>query len=131
MSARRACDRYGLENVDVQIMDAQAMTFADDTFDKVAAMYVVSGAPDLTALLREVKRVCKPGGRIGIVNHFEHPNRMMRAFEKRLSAYAGFLGFDSALPIERITKQSGLRILQVRRVNLGGYWWLIEAENVK
>lgn len=44
------------------LMDAQQMSFADNSFDKVAAMYVVSVVPDPEALVAEMKRVCKPGG---------------------------------------------------------------------
>lgn len=129
--ATEACTQHQLENVELNLMNAQAMTFPDNSFDKIAAMYVVSVAPDLPALLREIQRVCVPGGRICIVNHFAHSNRLMRYIERGLSSYAGFLGFESALAIEQITHRSSLKILDVRKVNLAGYWTLIEAENVK
>lgn len=129
--AERARARHRLENVTLRRMDAQAMDFPDDRFDKVAVMYVVSVVPDLGMLLREIRRVCRPGGRICIVNHFQRRNRFVRRLESALSAHAGFLGFDAALPIERITRAEGLDILRVRPVNWGGYWSLIEAKNVK
>jgi phosphatidylethanolamine/phosphatidyl-N-methylethanolamine N-methyltransferase len=129
--AEKARQRFQLTNVTLKVMDAQAMEFPDDSFDSVAAMYVVSVAPDLSALLREMRRVCRPGGAICIVNHFEHENRMLRWFEESLSGYAGVLGFDSALPISRITELDGFRVQSIRPVNWGGFWSLIVAENVK
>ncbi len=129
--AELARRRHRLHNVTLQLMDAQAMEFADDSFDKVAAMYVASVVPDLHALLREVRRVCRPGGRICFVNHFEHKNGLVRRFERKLSAYACFLGFDATLPLRRVTEADGLRILSVHPANWGNYWTLIEAENVK
>jgi phosphatidylethanolamine/phosphatidyl-N-methylethanolamine N-methyltransferase len=129
--AELARRRHRLHNVTLQLMDAQAMEFPDDSFDKVAAMYVVSVVPDLHALLREMRRVCRPGGRICIVNHFEHRNGLVRRFERKLSRHASFLGFDAALPLRRVTETDGLRILDVRPANWGDYWSLIEAENVK
>lgn len=129
--ARETCAKHRVTNVEVRQMDAQAMTFPDNSFDKIAAMYVVSVAPNLPALLKEIKRVCVPDGRICIVNHFAHRNRIVRQMERGLSSFAGFLGFETALPIEAITDQAGLRIHATRSVNWGGYWSLIEAENVK
>jgi phosphatidylethanolamine/phosphatidyl-N-methylethanolamine N-methyltransferase len=123
--------RRGLRSVQLMVMDAQATTFPDNHFDKIAAMYVVSVVPDLPALLREMRRICKPGGRIAIVNHFEHPGRLMRRFERALTRYAGLLGFNPTLPLSAITHSPGLKIHSVERVNWGGYWRLIEAENVK
>jgi len=76
-------------------MDAQQLTFADDTFDVVVAMYVASVVPDPARMVAEMKRVCKPNGQIFIVNHFNHPNRFIHRFEKMLSKWTPFLGFTS------------------------------------
>ena len=43
-------------------MDAEAMTFPDDTFDIVYAPYLISVVPDPVKVAREMRRVCKPGG---------------------------------------------------------------------
>lgn len=129
--AERERHRRGLEHVTLHVMDAQATPFPDNHFDKVAAMYVVSVVPDLDALLREIRRVCKPGGRIAIVNHFERPSGLARRIEDAFARYAGLLGFNPALHLEQVTASPGLRVLRIQPVNWGGYWTLIEAENVK
>lgn len=129
--AEKTRRRLGLKQVHLTVMDAQSTTFPDDSFDKIAAMYVVSVVPDLNALLREMRRICKPGGRIAIVNHFEHPGPVMRRVERAFTSYAGLLGFNPSLSLGAITRAPGLRIHAVEPVNWGGYWRLIEAENVK
>jgi phosphatidylethanolamine/phosphatidyl-N-methylethanolamine N-methyltransferase len=129
--AERLRHRAGLHHVNLRVMDAQATDFATDSFDGIAVMYVVSVVPDLWALLRELRRVCRPGGRICIVNHFAHQHPVFRRVEQAASAWAGTLGFNAALPLESVTRAEGLRIVDLQRVNWGGYWSLIEAENIK
>jgi ubiquinone/menaquinone biosynthesis C-methylase UbiE len=56
-------------------MDAQDMTFADDSFDTVLATCVFCSVPDPVKGLKEVRRVCKPDGQIILLEHMrsEHP----------------------------------------------------------
>src|ERR1041385_7367236 len=68
--ARERIARKGVRNVRLLQMDAANMKFADDTFDIVYAPYVISVVPDPVAVTREMQRVCRPGGRIVILNHF-------------------------------------------------------------
>ncbi len=129
--AARQLQRHRLDHVELRLLDAQATGFPDNHFDKVAAMYVVSVVPDVPALLTELCRVCKPGGRIAIVNHFAQAHPLLRHLERCLADHAALLGFNTALPAEVVTQFASLRILAVRPVNWGGYWTLIEAENLK
>jgi SAM-dependent methyltransferase len=46
--------------------DAQAMPFEDDSFDRVISIFGHMFAPDHRAAAEELKRVCRPGGRIAI-----------------------------------------------------------------
>lgn len=129
--AERIRRRHDWRHIRLEVMDAQATTFPDSSFDKVAAMYVVSAAPDPDALLREIRRVCKPGGRIVIVNHFEQPKAGLPALERFLARYAGLIGFNASLPLTRVTRAPGLAIRRVQPANWAGYWTLVEAENLK
>ena len=63
--------RKGLRNCRVLEMDAAKMTFPDDSFDIVYAPYLISVVPDPVQVAREMRRVCRPGGRIVILNHFK------------------------------------------------------------
>lgn len=129
--AGRLCKRHRLEHVQLRLLDAQNTDYPDDYFDKIAAMYVVSVVPNAPALLSEMRRICKPGGRIVIVNHFAHRHPTIRRLERMLADHAALLGFHTAMPVETVTHFAGLRIHRVEPVNWGGYWTLIEAENIK
>ena len=50
-------------------MDALNLTFADNSFDYVTVFHAVTVVPDPIRMLTEAKRVCRPGGKIIIVNH--------------------------------------------------------------
>lgn len=50
-------------------MDAQHMSFPDASFDTVVATCVFCTVPDPVQGLREVRRVCKPGGRVLLLEH--------------------------------------------------------------
>ncbi|MDW7674878.1 MAG: class I SAM-dependent methyltransferase [Bacillota bacterium] len=56
-------------------MDAEAMSFPDDSFDTVVATCVFCSVPDPVKGLMEVRRVCKPEGQIILLEHVrsEHP----------------------------------------------------------
>ena len=112
------------------LMDAQNMSFADNSFDKVAAMYVVSVVPQPKALVDEMKRVCKPGGDIFILNHFSNNNLLPRMLETFLLPFQNVLGFSPRLPMEWLVDNMGIPVIDVDSVNLFGYWTLIHARNV-
>jgi ubiquinone/menaquinone biosynthesis C-methylase UbiE len=52
--------------IDWLVGDAQSMPFEDDSFDRVISIFGHMFAPDHRASADELKRVCRPGGRIAI-----------------------------------------------------------------
>jgi ubiquinone/menaquinone biosynthesis C-methylase UbiE len=56
----------GLNNIDFRKMDAEHLEFPDASFDAVTCGFGIWFCPDMDAALREMYRVCKPGGFIGI-----------------------------------------------------------------
>jgi len=59
---RAEIERRALTNVDFAVGDVHALDFADDTFDVVHAHQVLQHVGDPVQALREMHRVCKPGG---------------------------------------------------------------------
>ena len=49
--------------------DAEALPFGDATFDVVCSVFGAMFAPDQERTASELVRVCRPGGRIGVVAH--------------------------------------------------------------
>lgn len=73
--ADRAVRAYGLANVELSKMDAEHLDFPDQAFDAVTCAFSLFLFPDMDAALREMYRVCKPGGRLGVTmfNKVPHP----------------------------------------------------------
>jgi phosphatidylethanolamine/phosphatidyl-N-methylethanolamine N-methyltransferase len=57
-------------HLQVMEMDALNLTFEDNSFDYVTAFHTVTVVPDPIRMLAEANRVCRPGGKIVIINHF-------------------------------------------------------------
>ena len=55
-------------SIEFQQADAEALPFADDTFDIVLSTFGVMFTPDQNKAAAELMRVCKSGGRIGLAN---------------------------------------------------------------
>ena len=66
--ARQRAESLGLD-VDLRQMDAQALTFENDTFDAAVATFVFCSVPDPVQGLRELSRVTKPDGDIWLLEH--------------------------------------------------------------
>ncbi len=109
-------------------MDAQAVDYPDDSFDKVVAMYVVSVAPDPKKVVDEMKRVCKPGGELFIVNHFSQKGPMAK-LERLASPLSKLVGFRPSFPLDDFLAMADLEVIDTQNVNAFGYWTLIHARN--
>jgi ubiquinone/menaquinone biosynthesis C-methylase UbiE len=60
--ARQEGRRRGVTNVDFVVGDVAALDLADDSFDVVHAHQVLQHVNDPRLALREMRRVCRPGG---------------------------------------------------------------------
>jgi phosphatidylethanolamine/phosphatidyl-N-methylethanolamine N-methyltransferase len=130
--ARRRVAHRQLSQVEALVeMDAEKLTFGDDSFDSVLALYVASVVPDPARFAAEMRRVCIPGGTIVVVNHFTSENRAMRFIEKRLAPLAGKIGFHADFPLADFLAASHLDVRETRPSNLCGYWRLLRCVNNK
>lgn len=125
--ARARVDQLELPNVTLSEMDAERMDFADGRFDHVVAMYVLSVAPYPGRVVQEMRRVCKPGGDLLIVNHFRHRNPLIGGAERMLAPLSKLVGFRPDFALEEFVEQTDLQVLDTRPVNLFGYWTLLRA----
>jgi phosphatidylethanolamine/phosphatidyl-N-methylethanolamine N-methyltransferase len=130
--ARERVRRERLTQVEDLIhMDAQTMTFPDDAFDKVVAMYVASVVPNPVLLVNEIKRVCKPGGKIIFLNHFRSRNPVLRTVEGWMEAFSSSLGFRSDFALEDFLRTTGFQVTNVLPVNALELWTVLVGYNDK
>ena len=123
--ARERVAREGLRNVRLLEMDAQNLTFADDSFDIVYAPYLVSVVPDPVQVAREMRRVCKPGGKIIILNHFRSANLVLSRLERAISPFTVHIGFKSDLDLPGFLAQAELKPISIEKVNVPKIWSLV------
>jgi phosphatidylethanolamine/phosphatidyl-N-methylethanolamine N-methyltransferase len=79
--------------VGLLVMDAMWLGFPDNSFDVVAAPYVLTVVPDPSRTLDEMLRVTKPGGEIVLVNHFGGATPALARVERILARYSARLGW--------------------------------------
>lgn len=64
--ARATAAERGLENVEFAVADVHGLDFADDSFDVVHAHQTLQHVGDPVQALREMRRVCRPGGIVAV-----------------------------------------------------------------
>jgi ubiquinone/menaquinone biosynthesis C-methylase UbiE len=111
--ARKRANKLNL-NVNLQEMDVEHLNFADDSFDTVFATFVFCSVPDPIAGLQELRRVCKPDGKLLLLEHMRPEN------------YALGLIFDLFNPI--IVRMMGANINRRTINNIRQAGWQIKAE---
>ncbi|WP_417603891.1 class I SAM-dependent methyltransferase [Primorskyibacter flagellatus] len=95
-------------------MDARALDFPDNSFDIVAAMHVLSVVPEPEKVMAEIARVCRPGGKVVITNHFARSKGVLGAVANLASPFANLLGWHSDFEIETVLQEPDLQIEEQR-----------------
>ena len=108
-------------------MDAADLRFADDSFDIVYAPYLISVVPDPIKVAQEMRRVCRPGGRIVFLNHFLSPNPIVSRVERMISPLTIHIGFKSDLDLPAFLTQADLEPISIEKVNFPRIWSLVTA----
>jgi phosphatidylethanolamine/phosphatidyl-N-methylethanolamine N-methyltransferase len=123
--ARERVVEKRLRNCRVLEMDAAKMNFPDETFDIVYAPYLISVVPDPVKVAQEMRRVCKPGGRIVILNHFKSTNPLLSRIETAISPLTVHIGFKSDLDLQGFLTQAELTPISTEKVNFPKMWTLV------
>lgn len=64
------------------LMDAEHIKFGNNSFDTVLCTFILCSVPDPAKALKEMRRVCKPNGRIIMVEHVLSKNRIIALWQK-------------------------------------------------
>ncbi len=124
--ARERAELLNRTDIGLRLMDARKLSYPDATFDHVLAPYVISVVPQPHKVMAEIRRVCKPGGTVMVVNRFRSSSRFLGSLEALLSAASQWIGFRLDLPLDTVLGTAGLELVELERVNLLGLWHLLE-----
>ncbi len=114
--ARRRRDRLGIE-VELEQMDVLHTAFPDHSFDSVAATFLFCVlAPEQQApALRELARICKPGGQIRILEYAYSENPLRRLV---MRLWAPWVRWAYGAAFDRETEgylaEAGLEAVEIR-----------------
>src|SRR6478735_2014601 len=123
--ARERAARKNAAPVRLLQMDAADLKFADNAFDIVYAPYLISVVPDPVRVAQEMRRVCRPGGRIIFLNHFLSPNPILSRVERLISPFTIHIGFKSDLDLPAFLAQAELEPVSIEKVNWPRIWSLV------
>jgi phosphatidylethanolamine/phosphatidyl-N-methylethanolamine N-methyltransferase len=112
-------------------MDAAELKFPDASFDTVVAMYVMTVVPDPEKVMRELARVCRPGGEVIIVNHFSAEEGMRGWVERRMAPFADMLGWRPVFDIERVLVCEDLQLVEKRGLRPWGLFTMMRFRKAR
>ena len=123
--ARARILRKGLSHIRLMQMDAAALQFANESFDIVYAPYLVNCVPDPIKVVSEMQRVCRPGGKLVILNHFRSVNAVFSRLDRALSPLTVHIGFKSDLDLPGFLAQADLHPVSIEKVSIPRLWSLV------
>jgi ubiquinone/menaquinone biosynthesis C-methylase UbiE len=104
-------------NVDLIEMDVQRLEFDDQSFDSVLATFVFCSVPDPIKGLKEIKRVCKKGGKVILLEHVRPSGRLLgKLFDVLNPFIVRLMGVNINRETVANIKEAGLKIEEERNL---------------
>ena len=117
--ASRKARRQRLE-VSIQEMDAESLEFPDDAFDTVVDSLSLCTLTQPVQALREMARVCKPNGRILLLEHGRSSNeRLARWQDRKADKHAKRFGCNWNRNILGLVGEANLEVVSIKQYCFG------------
>ena len=116
--ARARLVRRRVEHVALSRMDAAQLAFRDAQFDAIYAPYVLNVVPDPVRVAREMLRVCRPAGRIVLLNHFDDGQGSSRQLTRLVGRLVSHIGVNWHVDLQSFLQDAGLTPSSVELVNV-------------
>jgi phosphatidylethanolamine/phosphatidyl-N-methylethanolamine N-methyltransferase len=129
--ARQKIEDNGWAHLKVLEMNALDLKFSDNTFDYVMAFHVVTVVPDPVRMINEAKRVCKPGGRIVVVNHFTSDFPLLGSLTEALDPLTRWLGWRTDLRLKPFIATTNLSVERVYKLSKASLYTVLLGRNEK
>ncbi|MET0500291.1 MAG: class I SAM-dependent methyltransferase [Candidatus Binatia bacterium] len=88
-----------------------------NSFDYVIAFHTVTVVPDPIRMLAEAKRVCRPGGKIVILNHFTSALPVVGPLTEALDPVTRRLGWRTKLKLEPFLKATDFKVEEIYKTS--------------
>lgn len=113
----KARKRMNSKNLEMELkeMDVQQLEYPDNYFDTVFASFVFCSVPDPVQGLTELRRVCKPEGRLLLLEHMKPGNPFLAAVFNIINPF--------------IVRLSGANVNRKTIENIETAGWEIETED--
>lgn len=124
----RAIKKAGRLKLDYSLilMDAEDLGFKENSFDVVACTFVLCSVPDPVKALNEMRRVCKPNGKIVVIEHVLSKNRIIALLQHIHNPVTRYLfGFNVNRDTVSNIKKAGLKITSEKNLALNGVFKII------
>jgi phosphatidylethanolamine/phosphatidyl-N-methylethanolamine N-methyltransferase len=129
--AQDRVNRNGWRHITLQQGDALNLAVEDCSFDYVMAFHVISVVPDPHRMLAEVRRVCRPGGTIAIINHFRSTHRAVARLQRTIDPITRRLGWTTTLRLRDVLDRRVLHVEQQWKTSRRSLFTIVVARNVK
>jgi phosphatidylethanolamine/phosphatidyl-N-methylethanolamine N-methyltransferase len=107
------------------------LKFPDNSFDYVMAFHVVTVVPDPIRMIQEAKRVCKPGGKIVVVNHFTSTSPLLGFLTEAVDPVTRRLGWSTKLRLKPFVEEAGLEIAEIYKLSKLSLYTVLVGTNEK
>jgi phosphatidylethanolamine/phosphatidyl-N-methylethanolamine N-methyltransferase len=129
--ARAKIAKNSWSHLQVIEMDALNLTFVDNSFDYVTAFHTVTVVPDPIRMLAEAKRVCRPGGKIVIVNHFTTDLPIIGPLTEALDPVTCRLGWRTKLRLEPFLEATDFNVEEIYKISKLSLYTVVVGANQK
>lgn len=119
-----AMGRRSLNNVSLQLMNAEQLSFAAESFDYAVISHVIAVIDHPEKLFAELHRVVKPGGTVMILNHFT-PNNPLRFIDKIFQPFSTFFHFRSVFYVGDLPITKRFEMVEEISFGRAGYFKLL------
>ncbi|MEM8669576.1 MAG: methyltransferase domain-containing protein [Planctomycetota bacterium] len=103
--ARDLITEKGWDHIEVKPGNAESLDFEDSSFDFVTSFHTISVVSKPQDMMSEVVRVCKPGGKILIVNHFRSENPFIARVVDKAGNITKRLGWRTDLDLDEVMRE--------------------------
>ncbi len=128
--AQERIERKGWRHIELHEMNAMSLDLEDSSFDYVMAFHVVSVVPSADKFMGEAQRVCKPDGKIVVINHFRSDQPVLAAIDRKIEPITRRVGWHT-LGREEVFAGLPLELSRVYKTSRRSLFTIVVARNAK